>query len=118
MHTRNRAAAISALALLAFLGSTVPAQAKGCNISGDERKLGATYVTEVRVNGVSCGDGKALAKRYHSCRKSNGGADGRCSSFSGWKCAERRTSIKTQFDAKAECKKGSKVFSQKYTQNT
>ncbi len=125
MLHRTRAAAalalISGLALLSPAAASAAPEAnasRGCDISGQERKLGATYVTALRVNGVSCSEGKSLAKAYHSCRRRNGGADGRCKSFSGYRCTERRTAIKTQFDAVAECKKGSRVFSQRYTQNT
>ncbi len=125
MLHRTRTAA--ALGLIAGLGVLSPASAsaapeagasRGCDISGQERKLGATYVTALRVSGVSCSEGKSLVKSFHSCRRSNGGADGKCTRFSGYRCTERRTAIKTQFDAVAECKKGSRVFSLRYTQNT
>lgn len=110
------ALAVTGTALAAAAGPTAKA-ARGCNISGKERKLGATYVTSLRVRNLSCSDGASLVKAYHSCRRKGNGRS--CSGFSGYKCTQKVIDkSKTQYDAKAECSKGSKVFSQVYTQNT
>lgn len=110
------ALAVAGAGLAHAAGPTAHA-ARGCNISGKERKLGATYVTTVRVRNLSCSDGVSLTKSYHACRRRGNGRS--CSGFSGYKCTQRvLAKAKTQYDAKAECTKGSKVFSQVYTQNT
>jgi hypothetical protein len=115
-----------ALALAA--AATAPAQARAqgpvasaaatCNISGKERKLGATYVTALSTKGMSCRRAERLVKAYHRCRRSRGGADGRCPRVDGYRCSESRTSAPTQYDSRATCRKGSRRIVQRYTQNT
>ena len=59
-------------ALVAALMLSVSVQeadaAKICNISGKERKLGATYVTALKVRTVTCGKAEKVVKAYHRCR--------------------------------------------------
>lgn len=93
-------------------------QSAKCNISGKERKLGATYVTTLSATGVSCSSAQTLVKSFHKCRREHGGADGKCSKVSGYKCTEKREAIPTQFDARATCTKGKRKVIQTYTQNT
>lgn len=99
-----------------------PAAAKraACDISGDERDLGASYVTSLKVKNTSCKKGEKVVKAYHQCRKENGGADGRCNSrVEGFKCEEGdRESTPAQYNAKVKCEKGEKKVKSTYTQNT
>src|SRR5687767_14037189 len=58
-----------------------------CDISGKETRLGASYVTSVKVSGVTCTKGKNLVRAYHACRKDKGG--GVCGSPGlGFSCKE------------------------------
>ncbi len=104
-------------ALAASAGPTATA-AGACSVKGKERKLGATYVTSVRASGLSCRSALSLVKDYHACRRSRGGADGRCPRVNGYRCRESRTSSPTQYDSTATCRKGGRKVVQKYTQNT
>jgi hypothetical protein len=111
---------------VAVLGARQASAAQGpvahpsakCNISGKERKLGATYVTSLTASGVSCSSAQTLVKAFHKCRREHGGADGKCSKVSGYRCTEKREAIPTQFDARATCTKGKSKVTQTYTQNT
>lgn len=109
-------------ALLAALVSAAPAQGalKRCNIAGKERKLGATYVTSLKVSGISCRAAEDVVKAFHRCRRANGGADGRCTRrVSGFRCTETRfNKISTQYDAKVSCRRTGKRIDFTYTQFT
>ena len=122
----------TALALLALFAG-VSASASGrevsspsarasstrCNISGDERKLGPTYVTSLRVKGVSCRTGRRVVRAYYRCRIRNGGRRGRCTSpVLRFRCTERRESISTEFDARVRCSRGASRVWHNYTQFT
>jgi hypothetical protein len=119
---------LAAVALLVGVAAT-PAGASGgaakvtaktaCSLTPDEqRHLGASYVYTLKVRNLSCEKGKNLVKKYHQCRKDNGGADGHCGGFKGYSCTEKRESAPQQYSAKAKCVKGDKKFVQEYTQNT
>jgi hypothetical protein len=108
---------LSALAATAAAGPVATAAAT-CNISGKQRDLGATYVTSVRAYGLSCRSALRLVRSYHRCRRSRGGADGRCPRVDGYRCSESRTSSPTQYDSRATCRRGSRRVVQRYTQNT
>lgn len=116
------AAAVGALAILpAGVQAAGPeaVAAKACSLAGKTRSLGPTYTTSLSVKRVSCAKGRSLVTAYYNCRKRNGGKKGRCSGVSGYSCSERRYNvIKTQFDAKATCKKGRKKVVHTYTQFT
>lgn len=96
------------------------AKRAACDISGDERDLGASYVTSLKVKNTSCKKGEKVIKAYHQCRKANGGADGHCNSrVEGFKCEEGdRESTPAQYNAKVKCEKGDKKVKSTYTQNT
>lgn len=128
MSSLVRAAAL-ATALCAFAalqsGSALgrapsaTAAAKRCNISGDERKLGPTYVTSLQVKRVSCRTGRRVVRRYYRCRINSGGRRGRChSAVLGFSCKERRQSISTEFDAHVTCSRGAARVWHDYTQFT
>lgn len=111
MNMMSRAALPSLMALAAVLALCAGAHAAPtastaatCDVSKDGRKLGATYVTSLSATKVSCTKAKKLVKSFNKCRRSHGGADGRCASFSGYTCTETRKAIPTEFSAKASCK--------------
>jgi hypothetical protein len=120
-RTAFAVAAVLAAALLLSLFAQQASAAKTCNISGKERKLGATYVTALKVRKVSCATAEKVVKAYHRCRFNAGGKDGKCSRRvrGGWSCSDRRfNKIPTQYDARATCKKGSARIWHSYTQFT
>jgi hypothetical protein len=114
--------------LLAQSGSASPAAHAAsfsrCNISGKQQQLGASYVTSLKVQGVSCAKAQKVIKAYHRCRHQNGGPAGNCgSTLLGFKCKDgKRTGVpNVQYNATAKChkvKKPSKRLKSRYTQNT
>ena len=127
---------ISGVALASVLGAGLLAQTGGasptahkasftpCNISGKQQQLGASYVTSLKVQGVSCAKGEKVIKAYHQCRHQNGGAAGTCGgTLLGFKCKDgKRTGVpNVQYNATAKCHKvsnASKRVKSRYTQNT
>jgi uncharacterized membrane protein len=87
---------------------------KSCNV-GSGRDYGTTYVTALSVRGTSCAAGKDVVRAFHACRP---GKKGRCHRrVLGYSCSERRfNQIRTQYDSKVTCKKGSRVVKHTYTQ--
>lgn len=107
-----------ALAALAASSAAPVADAATCNIRGKERTFGTTYVYTLKVRNVSCATGGKVVRAYHACRKRNGGRDGRCRGVLRYRCKENRTqAIRTQFDAKVWCTRGSRVVYHAYQQN-
>ena len=108
---------IAAVLLVVLLPSS--ASAATCKLSPTEqRRLGTTYVTTLSVSGLSCSSGKRQVRAYHRCRNRNGGKDGRCPRVDGYRCSERRSGIKTQFNGRVTCRRGSKTVKHTYTQFT
>jgi hypothetical protein len=115
-------------ALLAQTGSASPtahvATFTPCNISGKQQQLGASYVTSLTVQGVSCAKAEKVIKAYHRCRHQGGGAAGTCgATLLGFKCKDgKRTGVpNVQYNATANCHKvsnPSKRVKSRYTQNT
>jgi hypothetical protein len=113
---------------LAGTGSASPtahtASFSDCDISGKQQSLGASYVTSLKVQGVSCTKGEKVIKAYHQCRHANGGPDGTCSSkVLGFKCKDgtRQGVPDVQYNATAKCHKVTdpdKRIKSTYTQNT
>lgn len=92
--------------------------ASNCNISSVSRKLGPTYVTSLKVFNVSCAGGVSLVRAFHQCRMVKG-KKGRCTrTVQGYRCAETRSGIKTQFSGKVTCTKGRASVIHTYTQFT
>jgi hypothetical protein len=114
-------------AVLAPSGSASPvahqASFSPCDISGDQQNLGASYVTSLKVQGVSCAKGEKVIRAYHQCRHQNGGPAGNCSAqVLGFKCKDgKRTGVpNVQYNATAKCHKvsnASKRVKSRYTQN-
>jgi hypothetical protein len=120
---------VSLAAVLAIVGAWASASATrrpdvlasaSCDISGKERQLGPTYVTSLRVKGVSCSTGVRVVRRYYKCRLKTGGRRGRCHRrVVGFSCHEKRLeAIKTEFDARVTCKRGRSRVWHNYTQFT
>jgi hypothetical protein len=120
--------AVLGAGLLAQTGSASPtahvASFAPCNINGKQQQLGASYVTSLKVQGVSCTKGEKVIKAYHQCRHQNGGPAGTCSdTLLGFKCKDgKRTGVpNVQYNATAKCHKvsnASKRVKSRYTQNT
>ena len=127
---------ISGGIVLAVLGTGLLAQTSGaspdaraasftpCNISGKQQQLGASYVTSLTVQGVTCPKAAKVIKSYHQCRHRSGGAAGTCgATLLGFKCKDgKRTGVpNVQYNATAKCHKvsnPSKRVKSRYTQNT
>ena len=111
----------SALAAATAAGSAPSAHAaKTCSLTvREQRHLGPSYVTSLRVSHTGCSTGKAVVKAYYTCRIDNGGKRGHCDhKVLGYKCSERRSGIRVQFDATVNCWRGSRHVLHTYTQNT
>jgi hypothetical protein len=116
----------SLLAALAGAAAAVSAPAShassaaSCSVAGQERKLGPTYVTSLRVTGTSCAGAKRLVKGYYRCRVKHGSKAGRCTArVLRYRCSERRFNvIPTQYDARVTCRRGARRVVHDYTQFT
>jgi hypothetical protein len=120
------AAALAALALSALAGagaqaSPVATASKTCSLSTQEqRHLGASYVTSLKVVGTTCSKGKTVVEDFHACRKDNGGKNGKCTSkVDGYSCEEHRYDAvpDVQYNSRVKCERGDKVVRHTYTQN-
>jgi hypothetical protein len=117
-------ALLAALALLALAtaggasaGAPQARAAGNCHLSTyEQRHMGATYVTSLRVKRTSCGTGKAVVRAFNKCRK---GPRGRCHrKVKRFSCSERRSGVSVQFNSTVNCKRGGKRVHFTYTQNT
>jgi len=121
------ALAVAAAVMASFVvtaGAATPAPgptaspAANCNINSVSRKLGPTYVTSLKVFNVSCARGVSLVRAFHKCRMVKG-KKGRCTrTVQGYRCAEKRGGIKTQFSGKVTCTRGRASVVHTYTQFT
>jgi hypothetical protein len=117
-----------AAGLLAQDGAAAPvahtATFSPCDISGQQQNLGASYVTSLKVQGVTCAKAEKVIRAYHRCRHQSGGPAGNCSStVLGFRCKDgARTGVpNVQYDATAKCRKltnSAKRIKSSYTQNT
>ena len=116
--TRSRlvaaTAAIAALALPAVGASPAEAALKRCTTASYP---GQGYFTSLKVEKISCGGGRDVMKAHYRCRTKNG-IKGRCPSFSGWRCTERRQAISTEYNATVNCKKSGRTVRYVYNQDT
>ena len=108
------AATCAVLALPAF-GAAPASAATTCS------KLGAYpgqgYFTSLKVTNISCAGGKDVMRGHYRCRIKNG-IKGRCRSFNGWSCTERRQAISTEYNARVICKKSGRTVNYTYSQDT
>src|SRR2546426_886239 len=121
------AAALAALALAAIgagsagARSVATASSTNCNLTvHEQRHLGASYVTSLKVSHVSCKKGKKVIKAFHACRTAGGQAQGKCSTkVLGYSCTEHRFDAvpHVQYNSRVTCKSGNKVVKSTYTQN-
>ena len=123
-------AAVAAVALISAVavgsGSASPtahtSAFSACNIDGKQKSMGASYVTSLKVQGVSCTKGEKVIKAYHQCRH-NGGPAGSCgSTVLGFSCKDgKRVGVPdVQYNATAKCRKvtnDAKRIKSTYTQN-
>ena len=128
------AAAIAAVAVLAvMIGSAsahsvtrAPAIATAsstttCDLTPKEqRHLGASYVTSLKVTHVSCKRGKEVTKDFNDCRTAGGKPQGKCThDVDGYVCNEHRFDAvpHIQYNSRVTCTDGQKVIKSTYTQN-
>ncbi|MCW2992217.1 MAG: hypothetical protein JWM73_2811 [Solirubrobacterales bacterium] len=109
------AATCAAIALPAF--AAAPASAATCGGLPSYPSSKGGYYTSLKVSGISCSGGKAVMKGHYRCRTQHG-IRGKCPSFNGWHCTEKRQSISTEYNARVTCKKGSRTVTYTYQQNT
>jgi hypothetical protein len=106
-------------------GASPTAQASSfspCDISGQQTKMGASYVTSLKVQGVSCAKGRKVITAYHRCRHASGPGGSCGSKVLGFSCKDgKRTGVpNVQYNATAKCRKVSnpaKRIKSSYTQN-
>jgi hypothetical protein len=112
----------TACTLLLAVGFASPAAAQSgrCDISGKERKLGATYVTSLAVKSFSCRRAERVVRAFHRCRTKAGGKRGRCRGrVERFRCAERRgRTVAGQYDSRVTCTRGKARVVHNYTQFT
>jgi hypothetical protein len=127
------AAAITAFAVLAvMIGSAgahsvvrapaiATASSTTCDLTAKEqRHLGASYVTSLKVAHVSCKRGKEVTKDFHECRTVGGKPQGKCNhDVDGYSCDEHRFDAvpHVQYNSRVTCTDGDKVIKSTYTQN-
>lgn len=114
------AACLATIGVAPAVGQGPTATAAGTCSVGSGRHMGPTYLLRLSVSGTSCRTGKRVVRAWYTCRVHHGGADGRCRSrVLGYRCSERRSSvIRTQFDARVTCRRGSARVTHSYTQFT
>jgi hypothetical protein len=113
---------VAAVALLvAAPAGSAASSLKTCSIEGKERRLGTTYVTTLRVRGVSCATGERVVRAFQRCRRAKG-VRGRCARrVLRYRCTETRPSdetIPTQFTGHVTCRRGTERVTHVYQQNT
>jgi hypothetical protein len=101
--------------------SVATASSHSCDLTPhQQRHLGASYVTSLKVSGVSCRKGRKVTKAFHKCRTENGKPQGKCNHHVlGYSCSEHRFDAvpHVQYNSRATCTRGSKVVKNTYTQN-
>lgn len=120
-----RAACLPAtVALLAAAPSAATAvtSLKRCSLTlTASQHLGATYVSNLKVQGVSCSAGKDVAKAFNKCRREKG-VSGRCThKVLKYGCTDTRPAaerIPTQFNGHVKCTRGDRRVNFDYQQNT
>ena len=97
------------------------ASATNCTLSSKEqRSLGASYVTSLKVQGTTCAKGKGVTLAFNKCRTSGGKPQGKCTRKVGnYTCTEKRYDAVpgVQYSSKVTCTWGSKQVLTTYTQN-
>lgn len=118
----SAASLTATVALLAAAPGGSAAGLKSCPELSVKRSasLGATYVTQIKVQGVSCAGAQPIAKAFNKCRREKG-VTGRCThKVKTYRCTETRPAaeqIPTQANGHVKCRSGSKRVSFAYQQN-
>lgn len=96
--------------------------ATACHLSTrDQRHLGASYVTSLKVEGTTCAQGKGVTLAFNECRTAGGKAQGLCNHKVGhYTCTEKRYDAVpgVQYSSKVSCSWGARRVWSTYTQNT
>jgi heat shock protein HslJ len=115
-------AVLIATAAAAADGPTATASATSCQLSThDQRHLGASYVTSLKVEGTTCAKGKGVTLAFNNCRTAGGKPQGVCNRKVGsYTCTEKRYDAVpgVQYSSKVTCTWGAKKVLSTYTQNT
>ena len=103
-------------------GPQATASATSCTLtSKEQRSLGASYVTSLKVQGASCAQGKGVTLAFNQCRTAGGKPQGLCHRKVGnYTCTEKRYDAVpgVQYSSKVTCVWGAKKIFSTYTQNT
>lgn len=118
----------------ALLGATIASSAAAdgpqasasattaCKLSThDQRHLGASYVTSLKVQHTTCAKGKRVTLAFNKCRTAGGKPQGKCGRRVGhYTCIEKRYDAVrgVQYSSKVTCAWGAKKIFSTYTQNT
>lgn len=98
------------------------ASATDCTLTTKEQRgLGASYVTSLKVSGTTCAKGKGVTLAFNKCRTAGGKPQGKCTRKVGsYTCAEKRYDAVpgVQYSSKVTCTWGQKKIFSTYTQNT
>jgi hypothetical protein len=115
----------SALLGALFVCSGASAEKAGptpCKLTAhDQRTLGASYVTSLKVKGTTCAKGKSVTLSFNQCRTAGGKPQGKCNHKVGhYSCTERRYDAvpSVQYSSKVTCVWGQRRVLSTYTQNT
>jgi hypothetical protein len=103
-------------------GPQARASATSCQLTAKEQRgLGASYVTSLKVEGTTCAKGKGVTLAFNDCRTAGGKPQGVCNRKVGhYTCTEKRyDSVPgVQYSSKVTCSWGTKKVLSTYTQNT
>ena len=109
-------AAVAAAAAVPLIGAGPAAATKNCSPGSYP---GSGYFTSLKVTGISCAGGRDVEKGHYRCRTKHG-VQGKCRSFNGYSCSERRPASgrnKVEYNAKVTCKKSNRTVVYTYQQN-
>jgi hypothetical protein len=103
-------------------GPTATASATTCHLTAhEERSLGASYVTSLKVDKTTCAKGKSVTLAFNKCRTSGGKPQGYCKrKVAGYNCAEHRYDAvpHVQYSSTVTCTSSDKRIISTYTENT
>jgi|NGEPerStandDraft_6_1074524.scaffolds.fasta_scaffold503067_1 hypothetical protein len=106
----------------AAAGPGANASASSCQLSTKEqRNLGASYVTSLKVDNTTCAKGKGVTLAFNNCRTASGKPQGVCNRKVGnYTCTEHRYDAVpgVQYSSRVACSWGNKRVWSTYTQNT
>lgn len=120
--TSRTVLSLAAAGLLALPAAASSATLHTCPLTVKEQQgFGVTYVTSLKVRGVTCATGKRVVRDFQACRKAHGGLKGRCprsTPIVGFHCTEDRGTGPAQFSSKVTCVRATRRVVFTYTQNT